>query len=59
MCGALAYVCVLLQAFDDLNQNFKINSQLLLYQKFIGKGGYGQVDRMMLLKVKCDYKPKW
>ena len=52
VCGTLAYVCVLLQTFDDLNQNFKINSQLLIYQKFISKGGYGQVDRMMLLKVK-------
>ena len=50
MYGTLVF-CVLLQEFDDLTPNFKIDSQLLTHKKFINKGGYGQVDRMMLLKV--------
>ena len=43
---------MLLQAFDDLTPNFKINSQLLINQKFVKEGGYGRVDKMTLLKVK-------
>jgi len=55
---------VFLQAFDDLTPNFKIDSQLLAHKNFINKGGYGQVDRMMLLKVCCSnmgniYMPQW
>ena len=42
---------VLLQTFDDLAPPLKVDNQLLTNKKLMNKSGYGQVDRMILLKV--------